>query len=123
MEQQMSPFWLRLSITILLGSGSGWLTLNFTRKKDPTGLYLKEVGYPIFLFKVTLGILIGILGLIPVFPILRAFLLSFIVGSLSLRVVYKKLDRPKDCGFILVEFLVLGIVSESIVTYLLHIPY
>ena len=79
MEQQMSPFWLRLSITILLGFGSGWLTLNFTQKKTPQ-VFIKRVGYPIFLFKVTLGISSDF-GFNYGIPILRAFLLSFIVQS------------------------------------------
>src|ERR1035441_5949130 len=108
---------LRITITTLLGVASGLLTVNFTRKKDSMGKYLKSVGYPLFSAKVTAGFLIGVLGWFPMFPLIRGVIVALAVGLLGIAFVFRKLDNKKDAVFILGEFMVLGVVTETIGTY------
>lgn len=112
---------VRIIITTLLGLGSGCLTLSFTKKKDSSGRYMREVGYPLFWAKVLVGVLIGIGVWIPIFPVLRGVILAIIVGIPALVAVYTRLDSKKDTPVLAFELLILGIVAEAIGTHLLKI--
>jgi hypothetical protein len=112
---------IRTILTTAFGVFSGYMTIQFTKKRDKSGEYSKKVGSKIAAAKVLASFLIGVLWQWQVFPLLRGPIISLIVGIIGIAIVYNKLFSKKSIPMLLFEFLVVGLVCELLGTYLLGI--
>lgn len=98
-------------IGLLLGLGSGYLTLRFTNKKDPSGKFTKTAGMPVFYAKILTGLLVGVAASLPTYKfIATALSVAVIVAALTIGLIFKKLDNKKAVPMIMSEFIILSII-------------
>lgn len=110
---------IRTILTTAFGIFSGWMTINFTKKRGEE--YSRTVGSKIAAAKVVAGFLIGVLWQVPVFPLLRGPVISLLVGAIGITIVYNKLAEKKSIPILLTEFIIVGLVCELLGTYLLKL--